>query len=158
MPAPVAQAVWRERAAKVNIELLADVIDSNTKVSARCLTCGRTWDATPRHIREGRRCQSCAARAGAGSRRVPQHVWQERAGAANLEWLEDVTSGHTKTLARCLSCGHEWRVLPTNVHQGHGCPHLRHGVPLADALAAARADLGGLPVDYATPDAIPAEG
>jgi len=59
MPLPVAQEVWRERSAKVNIELLADVIDSNTKLAARCLTCGRTWDAVPRHLREGRGCRQC---------------------------------------------------------------------------------------------------
>jgi len=34
LPLPVPQAVWRERAAKLNIELLADVVSSNTKVAA----------------------------------------------------------------------------------------------------------------------------
>jgi predicted nucleic acid-binding Zn-ribbon protein len=122
MPAPVPQGVWDERAAKVNIELLADVIDSNTKVAARCLTCGRTWDAIPRHLREGRGCQRCTARATASRKRLPQSVWQERAAKVSIEFLEDVLTSQTKTLARCTSCGNVWRVQPDNVSAGHGCP------------------------------------
>jgi len=122
MPLPVPQAVWRERAAKVNIELLADVVDSMTNVDARCLTCGRRWDAVPRHIREGRSCRVCTNRAMASRKRLPQSVWQERAAKMHIEFLEEVLTSQTSTLARCTSCGNVWRVKPDNVSAGHGCP------------------------------------
>jgi predicted Zn-ribbon and HTH transcriptional regulator len=58
----------------------------------------------------------------ANAKLLPQSVWDERAAKRNITLLEPVAKRQTRTLARCLSCGHEWYVLPDNVAQGSGCP------------------------------------
>jgi hypothetical protein len=94
----------------------------------RCVTCGQ--EVTPRLdtiTRGGTPCVACAAKR-AGEKRsrgryraVAQEVWDARAAAVGLVWLEPVSTSATPTLARCEKCGTEAHVYPNGTLRGRGC-------------------------------------
>ena len=112
----VSQDEWDRRAKAVGAEWVEPVRSAKVKAPIRCLTCAREWDAFPDAVRRGIGCAICAGtRANADSR-------AKQAAAIGCEWTDPVGQSHTPTGIRCLTCGHEWKAMPTNVQQGKGCP------------------------------------
>ena len=98
---------------------------------ARCLGCGREWNAWPSQVSKGKGCSECGRPT--PKRREPKRggglvreEWDKRAAAVGIEWRGDdpVRSGK-KHAARCLASGHEWDASPASVAQGKGCPECR---------------------------------
>lgn len=117
---------WKARAERVDAEILSDFSKASDPVSARCRRCGYEWITSPKNVGSGRGCPSCA-----GVVPVAQEEWDRRASEQGVEWLERVRSSHTKTAARCVTCGHEWRVMPSHVASGTGCPKCRRAAAAA---------------------------
>ncbi len=113
----ITQDEWDRRADAVGLEWLDLVKNNRTPTAVRCLTCAHTWSPWPTGVTSGHGCPRCA-----GSAPLSQNVWDRRAAAVGIEWLEPVKASHTPTSARCLTCGHECLPRPANVQQGHGCP------------------------------------
>lgn len=120
------EAAARLRAA--GAEPLEPYPGSSKPWRARCLSCGD--EVAPRLYgisRGGSPCRACAAKR-AGQKRarahhgaVPQRVWDERAAAVGLEWLDPVVRSSTPTLARCKECGNVAPVYPNGTLRGRGC-------------------------------------
>ena len=130
---------WQERAKKVNLRRLEEPKSSKSKTPAECLVCGELFSPTPSNVTSGSGCPKCSRKngrviprpnaptnKGKGQLKITQREWGERASKLNIVWLEDVSSRHTKTQARCLTCGHEWLANPGSITQGSGCPKCKN--------------------------------
>lgn len=115
---PISDEAWEERAARVNIRWIGGVPrNSKTKHEALCLSCGHAWSVNPSNVSKGTGCPSCAKNAP-----ISQSIWDERAQALDLEWLEPVLGRHAKARIKCLKCAYEWSCEAGAVAQGSGCP------------------------------------
>lgn len=109
---------WKLRASKAGVEWVSDVPNSTSnRKPVICLKCEYEWSPLASSIRKGSGCPVCAKNAS-----ISQKVWDERAAAIGLEWLEPVTGRHSMTKAKCLTCGLEWIVEAGAVARGSGCP------------------------------------
>jgi predicted nucleic acid-binding Zn-ribbon protein len=109
---------WDRRASTLNLRWTSPPPKSaKTKSPIECIVCGHTWFVLPSNITKGAGCPACA-----GNAPVAQSVWDQRALAAGLEWLEPVLGRHSNARARCLSCGHIWSPEAGSVAGGAGCP------------------------------------
>lgn len=72
------------------------------------------------NLRRGRGCPYCAKRA----KRTPEEYNTELANShSDIIAVEPYVNLKTPILHKCLRCGHEWMVKPTNVlHLNHSCP------------------------------------
>ncbi len=109
----VTQQQWDERAKASGVEWLAEVPNAHTRTEARCLTCGHKEALLPSGVGQGSGCPKCAGK------RLTQADWDARAKERGFEWLAPVKRSHDKTPVRCLTCGYEWSVNPSN---RTGCP------------------------------------
>ena len=126
MPPSISQDEWDARASTVGIEWLGPVDTAIAKVPARCLTCGYEWDAVPNRVQGGRGCPECGRKRSADAKRKPQEHWDRVAAQAGIVWQAPVAGALAPARARCLTCGHVWDVLPSNVQRGSGCPTCGH--------------------------------
>ena len=117
----VSQEVWAERARQVDLVLLEPVVTSKRTVRVRCLVCSHEYDkrrhSFPTERKKGTRCGECAKR----RKFQTQEVWDERAAAVGIRWLDGVPDSSIEQPAECLKCGRVWDVKPDNVREGHGC-------------------------------------
>jgi len=115
----ISSSEWNERAKKAGVRWLKETPTGTTvKTPAVCVKCDYKWSPLPSNISKGAGCPRCA-------RNLPitQSVWDQRAIAVGLEWLEPVTGGrHSKAKARCLTCDYAWVVEVGSVAGGSGCP------------------------------------
>lgn len=150
---------YHESAASLGVEWLEEPTSGSRKTSARCLSCGREWMTTPKAVRGGAGCDPCRRRAGNLTRRVSGEVWRKRAGTVGIEWIEEPTSSGVPSLARCLTCAHEWHTVPDSIKQGHGCPRCAGMIVTSDEWDS-RAEVRGFrwlaPV-RSTSEPVPAE-
>jgi hypothetical protein len=123
-PRKPAQEEWEARAADLGVELLEPVVKTkNVFVAVRCLECSYEWEVQPTYIQTGKiGCRSCSY----GKRKIKQEIWDERAKALNLVWLEPVKGANHKSRVRCLSCNQEFRTTGAQVNSGHGCRDCRN--------------------------------
>lgn len=112
------QAKRDAQARSLGLEWLEPVSSETHKALARCLTCSHEWKVAGGQVQQGHGCPNCKATAN----RIPQDERDRQAASAGLVWLEPVMSSKYLTLARCLSCGKEWRTYPDSVSRGSGCP------------------------------------
>jgi hypothetical protein len=106
----VTQEQWAERAAAVNIEWTGDEpIRSAQKHAARCLGCGREWEASPEHVQQGQGCASCAPWGFDPSQ--PTFVYLLRADAPRLLMKVGVTNERSRRLAQHQANG--WEIVAT---------------------------------------------
>ena len=146
--APVSQGQWDERAAAVEVEWLAEVESSRSKTPGRCKVCGHEWMCLPELLQRGSGCPECANVRRADSRRYPQEVWDQRAAAVGMEWLEPV-KGSELVRARCLICGRVTAKSPSHVREGKGCRHCARNAPVSQEAWDERAAAIG--ADWLTP-------
>jgi predicted nucleic acid-binding Zn-ribbon protein len=115
---------WDRRAAAVGIEWVGDQpVTTPGNHAARCLDCGARFMAYPSNVQQGRKgCAICGRRRTSEARRTSLEEWDRRIAMVGAEWVGDEPVWSRKKRAvRCLTCGHEWDVLPGSVQQGHGC-------------------------------------
>lgn len=121
----VTQADWDRRAAERHLRWLEPVVQRE-RTRAECLTCGHRWSPWPNNVpRHG--CPNCAGQV------IDARVWDARAAARGLRWLDPVGRALSKVRAECCACRFVWAALPFSVQQGHGCPRCA-AAQRADAL------------------------
>jgi len=116
------QQAHDQAAAAVGIQWLEPVKRNTAKTGARCLNCHLEWQALPSRVQQGGGCPKCGIEKNAERQRLSQAERDNQAKAVGVEWLEPVKRSSHKALARCLTCGHQWKVLGGQVTAGHGCP------------------------------------
>ena len=114
-------SIWEERAAAANLELLEEVPTNQSRIKVRCRECDFEWQTKGAYISQGRGCPICAGQASADSHKLSQAVWDERAKAVHVEFLEPVKTANTRAKLRCLDCGREYMTRPGHITQGKGC-------------------------------------
>lgn len=112
----ISQREWDERISKVGARWLGAVGRNTVPVEAECLSCGHQWMVRPGNIQQGKGCPACAGQA------LTQDDRDRQAAAVGVRWVEPVKNAHSKTLAECLKCGHQWKVSATSIASGSGCP------------------------------------
>ena len=133
MPPRIGRDEWDRRAAAAVLEWVGDEpIYSHTKHAARCLSCGHEWFGSPKQIAKGQGCPSCANQKRADARVLPPVEWDRRAAVESIRWVGDEpVRARTKHAAQCLTCGHEWRVVPDSIARGSGCPACASNAPIS---------------------------
>lgn len=116
------QDVWEERGKKLGIELLGKVTHTKVPIEVRCMTCFHQWDLNPVYLTTGKAsCPECALE----RRRLSQEVWDQRAEAVGIMWLEPARSNEKRS-ARCLNCSKEFKIKGSAVEGGTGCRECRN--------------------------------
>lgn len=110
-----------EEVAKLNpnIEVIEKYINSSTKILHKCKIDGYEWLATPNHILRNSGCPVCS---GTKKRTQKEYIEEVAKINSNITVVEEYKSNKTKILHKCKICGCEWRVKPTDILSGFGCP------------------------------------
>ena len=111
------------------LSAISDYIVINKRISVRCDVCGHEWSPLAYSLLAGKGCPHCSAIEGAKKRNnnlatktTNQFKKELRVINPTIEILGEYKNNKTKILAKCLTCGHEWSVVPASLLNGHGCP------------------------------------
>ena len=98
-------------------EPLENYINNYTPILHRHIACGHEWLAYPNSILKGSGCPNCA-----NIKRTKTIEQYKKQIPEAYELLEPYINNYTPILHRHIACGYEWRVAPTSILQGYGCP------------------------------------
>lgn len=114
-----------------NIEVVDKYINAKTKILHRCKIDGYEWFPSPSSVLSGRGCPSCRSRhiSEILSKTHDEYVAELKIINPNIEVVEMYVNSETKILHRCKLDGYEWRVCPSSILQGVGCPMCSDKVP-----------------------------
>lgn len=99
-----------------NIKLIGEYKTANDLTLHQCLICNHTWNAKPGNILSGKGCPFCN---GGKRKSHKEYVEELKVVNHNIIVLDEYINAKTKILHKCLVCGHEWMVVPSNIL--HGC-------------------------------------
>lgn len=107
-----------------NIEVIGQYINANTPILHRCKIDGYIWYATPANILFGCGCPECKKRILSNIFKKSHKQYVEEVASINsdIEVLEQYINSHTPILHRCKQDGYMWKIAPSNVLSGQGCP------------------------------------
>ena len=102
-----------------DIEVVGTYINSQTKILCRCKIDGYEWEVIPYSLLRGYGCPKCG-----GSLQLTHEEFINRIHQVNtdIEILGTYIDAKTKIKCKCKKCNYEWKSLPGNLLQGHGCP------------------------------------
>lgn len=134
MPKKRTHAEYIEQVSKINpnIEVLGEYINSNTKISHRCIKHDYVWDTMPISILKGHGCPLCGTEI-VRKAILKDHNWyinKLKENKRELYPLEEYKDSHTKILHKCTVCGNEWYAQPNSILNGCGCPKCAHNEPI----------------------------
>lgn len=114
------------------IKAISAYVNTETKISVKCLVCGYEWETTPASLLgcKGKKpsvCPSCRRKKLSDSFRKTNEQFIKELQDKNptIIPLTEYEKTHTKIKARCSVCGHEWWVTPAHLLSGQGCPMKR---------------------------------
>jgi len=110
----------KARFAAVNLRLLSDYQNAHTPVSVRCRKCHHTYEVKPYGVFQGQGCSRC------NKYRPPALTTEEvssRLLKVGVELRSKYRGSSHRIKVRCNQCRHSWKVFPTSLFQGHGCPN-----------------------------------
>ena len=115
--------IYNDRIDHMRIELIGTYSGMLNKIEHKCLTCGHNWLITPNDVSNGHGCPKCARKYSTDLQSHSQEQYVKILAESNpsIILLGRYTKSSTKTLHRCLVCGFEWNVLPSNLKKGSGC-------------------------------------
>ena len=101
--------------------------DCKTKILVRCEKHNIEWRTTPDSLLRGHGCPGCLKeRIGAkNSKSFEQYIGELKETNPNVICIGEYKNATTHVRHRCLDCGHEWDVPPSQVLGGRGCPKCR---------------------------------
>lgn len=106
-----------------DVEVLDTYVTSSTRMRARCKRCGREWEADGGSLARGNGCIRCASVDRISKRRITTEDFRAKLSniSPDIEVVGEYKSSTEKIHVKCLTCGHEWLSLPSNLLAGHGC-------------------------------------
>jgi predicted nucleic acid-binding Zn-ribbon protein len=119
---PQPQSIWDERASAVGLKWLEPVKGRHSLTRVVCIHCGTKAIVEAGSVAGGTGCSKCGSKKAQLSRRLDQTVWIDRAAIQNLEWKETPSNNSEKKLIHCRICNYEWKVIPSTIYSGAGCP------------------------------------
>lgn len=110
------QEAFRRFSSK-NIKMIGEYKNNLTKVLSLCLACNYEWEVIPGCVFYNSGCPNCA-----GNIQLTHDEVSGRFHKRNLQLLESYISSGVSALTLCNKCGHKWKVKPSQIFSGHGCP------------------------------------
>lgn len=102
-----------------NIKILGEYINTNTKISCKCLIDDYEWYTTP-HLLLGKvGCPKCGGTMKKSSTDFIKELYKIN---PNIKLLTDYINSKSTLTCECLIDSHIWNSLPQNLLKGHGCP------------------------------------
>ncbi len=99
------------------------------RIAVECLTCGYKWEPLGYSLMQGKGCPHCSAVEGAKNRNgklsvksTAQFISEIAQKNPDIIVLGKYINNKTKIDVICKVCGHEWKVVPASLLNGHGCP------------------------------------
>ena len=115
---------------KINPNVIPQEIykKNSEKILCKCKICGYEWKATPNNLLSRKSgCPMCGIKKVNESNTLTSEEFfknVEKRKNINIEILDDkYINNRTKMNVRCKICGYEWRMSPSNILQGNGCPN-----------------------------------
>lgn len=105
--------IWIDRALNRQLEWVELPTTNSQKKRIRCLKCAYEWLVSPISLAG---CPSCAGVL------VTTEMWQEKAAAKKLVWLEEPSGARIPVKVKCLTCSFEWSATPSAIANVSGCP------------------------------------
>ena len=103
-----------------NIKIIGKYKSLKTKVNCKCIKHNLIWDGNPTAILRGCGCKLCKSEKISSALSLSNQEFISRI-SNSIQPLETYKNNTTKILCKCKSCGHEWKVLPSNLLKGSGC-------------------------------------
>lgn len=110
--------IARLKEANPNILPLAEYVSANTPILHQCLIDGYIWETTPYCALQGG-CPKCA---GNIKKTHSEYVLELSIKNPYIEAIGRYINSKTPILHRCKIDGYEWKIAPSNVLCGQGCP------------------------------------
>lgn len=101
-----------------DIIVIGKYINSHTKIKHFCMKCRHEWDVEPNALLQGNHCPQCSARRKSHN----QYITELAIKNPNVEVIEEYVGANINIKHRCTVCGHEWKVKPSHILYGLGCP------------------------------------
>lgn len=117
--------------ANPNIEVLGNYINALTPILHKCKIDDHEWFAEPANILSGRGCPKCKSVMLSKTfvKSHEQYVADVVVVNPDIEVIEKYINAHTPIMHCCKKDGFTWKIAPSNVLSGQGCPQCQesHG-------------------------------
>lgn len=116
--------------ANPNIEVVEEYTGANYRILHRCKIDGHEWLATPANILFGCGCPECRNRMLSDIFVKSHNTYVEQLSFVNpdLEVIGEYVNAKTPILHRCKVDGYVWKITPSNVLSGQGCPQCQESI------------------------------
>ena len=113
-----------------NIEVLGDYINAFIPILHRCKIDDHEWYAEPANILSGRGCPKCKSHMLSNMfvKSHEQYIKEVAIVNPDIEVLEKYINAHTPITHRCKKDGYIWKIAPSNVLTGQGCPQCQESI------------------------------
>ena len=107
-----------------DIEILGTYVNSKTKIKCKCRIDGHIWEPVAGSLLSGYGCPICGRESTIKShtKTHDQFLQELQEVNPNIEVLGTYKNANTKIKCRCKIDGHEWKVVPSSLLRGCGCP------------------------------------
>ena len=109
---------YKKEIENLDVICLEEYINAHTKILHKCKKCGYEWRIKPNSILNKNNCPKCAKKI------KTKTIEQYKKEIENLDvvCLEEYINANTKILHKCKICNYEWKVEPSHILSGNGCP------------------------------------
>lgn len=122
---------YRQRLQEVNSNIICldkEYINNSTKLRHKCLICDYVWEAIPSNILKGHGCPICAKILISAANLKTHEEFIEDFKRLNpfkdqIKILGTYIKSHEHIECQCLVCNGIWKIIPSNLLKGYGCPY-----------------------------------
>ena len=100
-----------------------EILEKYTNAHKKILVkhkCGYEWNVSPNKLLQGRGCPVCGGTKKKTHEEFVQEIKDKYVGEYSI--LGKYFNNNTKILVKHNKCGYEWKITPSNLLQGKGCP------------------------------------
>ncbi|WP_160687196.1 hypothetical protein [Clostridium sp. C2-6-12] len=105
---------------KDKIIIIGEYKNSNTKIKVKCSVDGYEWEAYPYNLLKGSSCPRCKGNERYTTKRFEEKIFDLYNDEYSI--LDQYVNSKSKILIRHNKCNHTWRVSPSSILSGYGCP------------------------------------
>jgi hypothetical protein len=107
-----------------SIEVVGQFTSVDKKVKVKCNTCSYEWSTSGNSLLRKSGCRICGlASSKLKQRKTPiQFTLDAKSINPDIDILDEYTNSKTHLNCRCKVCNYVWKILPSNIMKGRGCP------------------------------------
>ncbi len=109
---------YKEQIKDKSVICVGDYANASTKIDHQCKTCGHIWKVLPKSIKSGHICPKCAAK----KQTFSTKEYKEQIKDKTVICLGKYKNRGTKIDHQCKVCDYIWKIAPSKVKKGQGCP------------------------------------